>query len=85
MEEKLNHLEQSSGALADDLANKSALIQFCCMEGRHGQDGRQKTGRRQDRSRRSVAAPEPHWSQAGVWKGVLTLSCGCVLHHLDSM
>ncbi|XP_037071714.1 GRIP1-associated protein 1-like [Pollicipes pollicipes] len=34
VEEKLNHLEQSSGALADDLASKAALIQFYCMEGR---------------------------------------------------
>ena len=45
MEEKLNHLEQSSGALADDLANKAALIQFYCMEGRQpAADGRQKAG-----------------------------------------
>ncbi|KAF0303660.1 GRIP1-associated protein 1 [Amphibalanus amphitrite] len=50
VEEKLNHLEQSSGALADDLANKAALIQFYCMEGRqptgavHSPEGRQRTG-----------------------------------------
>ncbi|PSN47886.1 GRIP1-associated protein 1 [Blattella germanica] len=34
LEEKINHLEQGSSAMAEDLMRKTALIQFYCMEGR---------------------------------------------------
>ncbi|XP_076344296.1 GRIP1-associated protein 1-like isoform X5 [Tachypleus tridentatus] len=34
MEEKINHLEVSNAALADDLVKKTEIIQYYCMEGR---------------------------------------------------
>jgi len=30
----LSHLEESSGAMAEDLVRKTAIIQYYCMEGR---------------------------------------------------
>jgi hypothetical protein len=36
LEEKINHLEQCSAAMAEDLIHKKALIQYYCIEGRSG-------------------------------------------------
>ena len=42
MEERLQMLEHSSAAMADDLLKKAALIQYYCMEGRSkGEDSKQ--------------------------------------------
>ena len=37
-EQKLQMLEHSATAMADDLMKKSNLIQFYCMEGKQGMD-----------------------------------------------
>ena len=37
-EQKLQMLEHSATAMADDLVKKSNLIQFYCMEGKQGMD-----------------------------------------------
>lgn len=36
LEEKINHLEEGSAAMVDDLMQKSAVIEFYCMEGGRG-------------------------------------------------
>lgn len=36
MQQRLQMLEHSSAAMADDLLNKSKLIQHYCMEGKSG-------------------------------------------------
>lgn len=36
LEEKINHLEQGSAAMAEDLMHKTALIQYYCIEGKSG-------------------------------------------------
>ena len=41
-EQKLQMLEHSATAMADDLVKKSNLIQFYCMEGKQGMDFLQK-------------------------------------------
>lgn len=36
LEEKINHLEQGSAAMAEDLMRKTALIEYYCIEGKSG-------------------------------------------------
>lgn len=37
LEEKINHLEMSNAAMAEDLMKKTSIIQYYCMEGRGGE------------------------------------------------